>query len=329
MYHGGDPAAAGALYGIFRDDWLDLSTGINPRAWPWRERVNLDEVALERLPSRGDLNSVMAAARDTYRVPEDAEILPVAGIEPVIRQLPSLIRKAVLLDTSYASYRTAFDNQIPVIRAPSEIPARTSVILVNPNNPDGRVLSPETILSLAESRQDADLVVVDEAYEDALTERTSVIPFMSRMQNLVVLRSFGKFYGLPGLRLGFIIAHAQLIAPLRERLGDWPVSQLAITLGRQALADREWQEKTRLSLDTQARELRALLVAHGLQFESQSPLLALIRDDRVAEMHRGLAARGIWTRIFTDRPDSLRLGLPGDESEFRRLEVAFNEILPS
>ncbi|MDQ0327049.1 cobalamin biosynthetic protein CobC [Rhodopseudomonas julia] len=329
MYHGGDPAAAAALYGILRDDWLDLSTGINPHAWPWRQRVEFDDVALERLPSRGDLESLTTAARAAYRVPDETEILPVAGIEPVIRQLPSLVRKAVLLDTSYASYRTAFDDEIPVLRGPSEIPARSSVILVNPNNPDGRILSPETILSLAESRQDADLVVVDEAYEDALSERASVVPLMSRMQNLVVLRSFGKFYGLPGLRLGFIIAHPPTIAPLRERLGDWPVSQLAITIGRHALADREWQEKTRLRLDTQAHELRALLAAHALQFESQSPLLALIRDDRAAEMHRGLAAHGIWTRIFTDRPGSLRLGLPGDESEFRRLEVALKEILPS
>ncbi|WP_026380223.1 aminotransferase class I/II-fold pyridoxal phosphate-dependent enzyme [Afifella pfennigii] len=326
MRHGGDPVEGAGLYGIVSDDWLDLSTGINPRPWPWRERLQASALGLERLPTRAEIAALEAAARQAYRLPREAEIVPLAGTELAIRQLPALIDRAAFLASSYSSYRAAFGDSLRPIAEPDEAEGEESLILVNPNNPDGRLLSPAAIARLAAERPQR-LVVVDEAYADALPPHTSALPLLQEAGNLLVLRSFGKFYGLPGLRLGFAVGRAEPIRALRARLGDWPVSQAAIAIGAAALADRPWRQESRRWLASQAGALRSMLKRHRLGSCGHCPLFTLLRHPGATVLHRRLAQKGIWTRRFEERPDSLRLGLPADAAGLARLEEALSETL--
>ncbi|WP_224405446.1 aminotransferase class I/II-fold pyridoxal phosphate-dependent enzyme [Afifella sp. IM 167] len=326
MRHGGDPAAGAALYGISRSDWLDLSTGINPRAWPWRERVRPEAIDLERLPAAGETNALIAAARRAYRLGEDAQILPVAGSELAIRQLPGIVDPVAFMDSSYSSYSAAYGDSLRRVKELSDVTAEESLVIVNPNNPDGRLLSQQAIAGFAAERPER-TVVVDEAYCDALPPRSSVLPLAGAASNLLVLRSFGKFYGLPGLRLGFVIGAAGPIRELKRRLGDWPVSQAAIAIGAAALADGAWRQETRGWLAGQAGMLRAVLKRQGVAFRGNCPLFTLVRHPGATVLHRRLAQKGVWTRRFEERPDSLRIGLPPDEAALARFEAALEYAL--
>ena len=140
-----------------------------------------------------------------------------------------------------------------------------------------------------------------------------------------MLRSFGKFYGLAGLRLGFVLGGADDIAALDAMAGPWPVSGAAIEIGRKALLDRDWADATRARLETDARRLDDLAVSvRAGRLIGGTPLFRLYDvGDAVAAQER-LARARIWSRIFRDKPNWLRLGLPGDETEWTRLTEALS-----
>ncbi|MBW4445507.1 MAG: pyridoxal phosphate-dependent aminotransferase [Spirirestis rafaelensis WJT71-NPBG6] len=122
-------------------------------------------------------------------------------------------------------------------------PDQSGLLLNNPHNPTGKLFSVEEILPYLEQFA---LVVVDEAFMDFLPpdEEQSLIPVIQKYPNLVVLRSLTKFYSLPGLRLGYAIAHPERLSKWQLWRDPWPVNTLAAAAAIAALGDKEFQSAT-------------------------------------------------------------------------------------
>ena len=326
MRHGGDLAEAARLFGEPPAGWLDLSTGINPRPYPISALLPSLAANLARFPGQQAMNALLAAARNAYKVPDDVGILAAPGTEILIRLLPYLVGgDATILRTSYASYAEAWRAAGRPLRACDDmdrISAQSPAmcIVVNPNNPDGRVVPPATILEALKTGA-ARSFVVDEAYADA-EPNASLVPGLRPNDPVIVLRSFGKFFGLPGLRLGFAIGPPALLDGIAARLGDWPASAAATTIGTAALGDAAWRSDTRHWIGNRAAILDSVLRRGGLKVIGGTRLFRLALAPDAADVHETLARAGIWTRVFSDWPDVIRFGLPGDDTAATRLMEA-------
>jgi cobalamin biosynthetic protein CobC len=196
-----------------------------------------------------------------------------------------------------------------------------TLILANPNNPDGRIHGVADLLALLDRRGSDGWLVVDEAFADGHPD-ISLAPFVADDRPLMLLRSFGKFFGLAGLRLGFLVAPRAIVARVRDRLGAWPVSAAAIAVGTAGYRDRAWIEAMRDQLQREARALDALLLRCGYQPIGQSPLFRLIETPHAMALFERLAGQAILTRPFDSQPHWLRIGLPADAMGLTRLERA-------
>jgi cobalamin biosynthetic protein CobC len=311
--HGGRMEAARSLFG--GADWIDLSTGIAPWAYP------AGDPGFERLPEPAALVALEQAARDTFGVPAHRELVAVPGTDLALRLLAELIpaRRVAVVRPGYAGHMAAWPGASVVAADAIGAAAAELVVLANPNNPDGHRFDRATLLGLAERA----MLVVDEAFADA-DPRTSVVNATD--DGLIVLRSFGKFYGLPGLRLGFVIASRAVAAGLRALLGDWPVSTAAIAIGTAAYRDRAWQMAQTQGIADAGEWLDAAL--SGFVVAGGTNLFRLIETADAHRLFRHLASRAILTRPFVDQPDRLRIGLPRDAAEAARLTHALEEYRP-
>ena len=321
--HGGDLAAARTRFGGLAEQWLDLSTGINPDAYPLPA---LPEPCWTRLPQPDRMVALQTAARDAYG--HDGPIAAAAGAQAIIQWVPALAgqpgRCAIVAPTyneHAASFRAA-GWTVDEIPDPAAAGAADVLVLVNPNNPDGRTWTPDVICGAAEGRR---LVVIDESFADAVVGWTSAAAL--ERPNILVLRSFGKFFGLAGVRLGFALGPDRLIAGLVGRLGPWAVSGPALEIGIAALADRDWRTGTCARLAVAADRLDRLAAAAGLAAIGGTPLFRLYS---VASAHRfrdHMARRHIWVRIFPYSDTWVRIGLPGfgssSEPAWDRVSAAF------
>ncbi|MBF0563242.1 MAG: threonine-phosphate decarboxylase, partial [Alphaproteobacteria bacterium] len=309
--HGGDLAAAERLYGRPEAPWLDLSTGINPRPYPLPP---LPDRLWHRLPEAGEVAALLAAAARFFGVDAGAGVVAAPGTQALIQLLPRLRppgRVAILAPTydEHALAWTAAGHQVREIAHLDEFADADVVVVVNPNNPDGRRLSPSTLTALTRTLAARDgLVVVDEAFADA--ESQDSLAGSCGQPGLVVLRSFGKFFGLAGLRLGFAMAAPPLAASIVEALGPWSVSAPAIAVGTVALTDDAWGHATRLWLGEMARRLDSVLGQAGLDVIGGTVLFRLVRTPHAQPLYHALGRRGILVRAFTARTDRLRFGLP-------------------
>lgn len=310
--HGGRLEAARAAYGEIEDGWIDLSTGINPVCWPGVDGVAIDWCTLPDPRALADLESAAAAVFGCA----PALVCAVPGTEIGLRLLADLLPgPAAHVAPTYRTHAEIFGTPI----APDALPTSdaSTVILANPNNPDGRVFAP---VQLPIDR--AGWLIVDEAFADTLPD-ASAAGAVRAGRRLVVLRSFGKMFGLAGVRLGFVIAPPDLVARLRRRLGDWPLSSAAIAIGTAAYRDRGWIAAARAWLPAQTAALDAVLARQGLHAIGACPLFRLVESDDAAMLFERLARRGILTRPFDYAPRWLRFGLPGDAATLARLDRAF------
>jgi cobalamin biosynthetic protein CobC len=193
-------------------------------------------------------------------------------------------------------------------------------IIVNPNNPDGRLVAKGDLLALADALAPG-LLVVDEAFMDVAPADASLAGDVLRA-NLVVLRSFGKFFGLPGLRLGFALASADTAARLRASLGPWAVSGPALAIGAVALADAAWSVAMRARLEAAAQRLDDLLTAAGVTVVGGTTLFRLAHTPDARGLFEHLGRAGIFARQFAEQPAWLRFGLPGAEADWQRVAAA-------
>lgn len=325
--HGGDLAYARAHYGTPPEGWLDLSTGINPIPYP----AALDPPGLAALPDRGALDGLIAAARVAYQVPPGARLIAAPGSEIALRLLPFVLPDGpvAIVGPTYGSHDEAWSashHTVSEIATLDVVPAdATTVVLANPNNPDGRTFAATDLARLASALAGrGGMLVVDEAFTD-LDPDIAFARLLDRAP-AIVLRSFGKFFGLAGLRLGFVGGPPATVDRLARLLGDWPVSNTAIAIGQAALADRAWQNDTRNRLAAAGNRLRALLNRHRLRISGGTDLFALIEHADAVRIHHHLAELGVWTRVFSYRCDWLRIGLPSGEVEFARLDAALSQV---
>lgn len=316
--HGGRLVDARARFGGAPGEWLDLSTGINPNAWTPAHDGALDWRAL---PDPRDLARLERTAA-AYFGPDPDLCLAVPGSEAGLRALGRVLGlPGIHLPLCYGTHVEAFPAPEPMGAAPSVL------VLGNPNNPDGALAARGALLAALEAQERrGGWLLVDEAFADCAPE-WSIAGEVAERRRLIVTRSFGKFFGLAGVRLGFVLAPAELLAQLRQLQGEWPVCAAALAFGSAAYADAPWIARTRGELPAAAARLDAVLARRGLDPRGSCPLFRLVETERAQDLFAALARRQILTRPFADHPHLLRLGLPADAAALARLDAALGEAL--
>ncbi|PLX37802.1 MAG: threonine-phosphate decarboxylase [Hyphomicrobiales bacterium] len=316
--HGGNLDEAIAHFGGERAGWLDLSTGINRVPYPLPP---LPESAWRDLPTRSELARLTEAARAAYRT--NAAIAPLAGAQAAIQMLPQLGApgRAAVLSPTYNEHARALETAGWQVTEPASLAALVGAdlaVVVNPNNPTGERHAPDALFDLAGK---VGRLVVDESFCDVAPELS--VAAHAGEGGLTVLRSFGKFYGLAGLRLGFVLAVQETIDALTARAGPWPVSGAAIATGIEALRDQAWADATRARLAGDAARLDALAECAGWRLVGGTTLFRLFETADAGKAQADFAAAHIWSRIFPWSKHWVRLGLPGTEAEWACVEEAF------
>jgi len=325
VYHGGDLAAARAAFPDAPEPWLDLSTGVNPVPYP---APGLSPEAWARLPDRAALARLESIAAGRYRAGDKTAVVAAPGAQALIQVLPRLFSAATvgILGFTYGEYEQvwrAAGAEVAHVDAVDQLADYDVAIVVNPNNPDGRLVPPERLAALAGAlARRGRALVVDEAFMDPEPAEASLASAMP--EAAIVLRSFGKFYGLAGLRLGFAIANPDAAARLRALLGPWAVSGPAIEIGAAALADEAWRVATISDLRVRAAAVDRLLLRHRFAIAGGSPLFRLAAHAEAQVLFETLGRRGVLVRRFPARPDLLRFGLPADEASLARLDAALS-----
>nr|WP_269929719.1 threonine-phosphate decarboxylase CobD [Aminobacter sp. HY435] len=327
MDHGGSLERARALFPGAPEPFVDLSTGINPNSYPLFE---LPATALSRLPEPGRARDLAAAAATAYGAPSAAHVVPAPGTQILLPRIASLVRpgRAFVLGPTYQEHARAAaiaGHEVAEVRSFEQLAEADLAVVVNPNNPDGRVVSRADLLGLAEKlRAKGGLLVVDEAFMDVGPLAESLAGDVEQ-GGIVVLRSFGKFYGLAGIRLGFALAHPDLAGRLEEELGPWSVAVPSLEYGIKALADADWQGEMRMTLAHAAHRLDQAFARAGVIVTGGTSLFRHVDISDAAALFKALGREGILVRSFADRPTQLRCGLPGHEVEWRRLDVALGD----
>jgi len=323
--HGGDLAAATARFGPPSGGWVDLSTGINPTPYPLPD---LPPDAWTRLPQSAGLIALKAAAADAYGAAGPDLIVCAPGTQALIQALPRVLGapRVAVLGPTYAEHGAAWRASGAAVEEVSALPPPDrSLVLVNPNNPDGRAVDPAHLAAWARDAAEADhWLIVDEAFADVRPD-ISLVPALP-LANVIVLRSFGKFHGLAGLRLGFALAAPRMVRRLEADLGPWAVSGPAQDIGARALADHAWATAERARLTGHMTCLRGLLTGAGLDIVGGTDLFVLAEHADALALYDHLAGAGILVRRFQANPHWLRFGLPGPESHWGRLESALAAV---
>lgn len=319
-WHGGGLHAARARFGNAQEPWIDLSTGINPHPWPVPEQIH----DWARLPDEHDLHALEAAAAAYFGV-DPVHLCAVPGTEIGLRLAGSLITPpAFHLVPGYRTHSEMLEQGTPVIAGRLADADGATLILANPGNPDGLIRDRAALLDLLAQRGREGWLLVDEAFADG-DPAITVASEVAEERRLLVFRSFGKFFGLAGVRLGFVIGPRRFLARLRRRLGAWPLSAPAIAIGTAAYRDHAWIEAMRPRLIREAATLDSALAAAGFRPSGACPLFRLIETDDAHGLFERLAQNAILTRPFADNPRWLRLGLPGDAAALARLTAALND----
>ena len=312
--HGGRLQAARRCFPGAPSPFLDLSTGINPHPYPFTPPR---PEAWARLPEPEDVDALQAAAARAYGVHDPACVVAAPGTQALIQLLPRVLPQddIAIPGPTYAEHAAAW--RAAGTRVHADLGGARAAVLCNPNNPDGRRHDAE---ALARLRAGLDLLVVDEAFADFEAGGSAAAPCPA--PGLVVLRSFGKAYGLAGLRLGFALAEAGVAARLRAALGEWAVSGPAIAIGREALGDEGWRREAALRAHGGATRLDGVLGAAGFGAVGGTALFRLVSHPEAGVVAERLGRAGILVRRFEAAPTWLRFGLPGCEAAWARLAAA-------
>ena len=311
--HGGNFDEAITRFGGTPPDWIDLSTGINRVPYPMPP---LPAEAWSALPTRSEINALHRIAQIAYAT--NAKIIALSGAQAAIQLIPRLSPpgQARVLGPTYNEHAAALRLagwQVREVQDFNDLAGADLAVVVNPNNPDGIQHSPVDLLDL---RSKVGRLVVDESFADA----DPALSVASQAgEGLIVLRSFGKFYGLAGLRLGFALGTEKDIAALADMAGPWPVSGAAIVIGSKALQDRAWIAATQKRLAEDALALDTLAARAGWALIGGCALFRTYATPDAAGAQNHLATHQIWSRIFPYSNSWLRLGLPGSPAEWAKL----------
>lgn len=330
ILHGGDLDGACLAFPNAPLPWVDLSTGINP--WPY-PLPTIPAGAWNRLPARRAEEALRVAAASCYGAPSASVVAAASGSQALIQLLPRLRPpgKVAVLTPTYAEHAACWAGAGHRVREAATLETAEAegaevIVVVNPNNPDGRVWPVADLLALAERQaMRGGWLVVDEAFADA--DPVVSLAGFADQPGLIVLRSFGKFFGLAGLRLGIALCAAPMASALRTAIGPWAVSGPGLVVATAALSDAEWSTLTRQRLADAATALDVRLNAVGLRVVGGTSLFRLVVDQRAVALYRGLGEAGILARRFERQATWLRLGLPPDAASAQRLSDACARVL--
>jgi cobalamin biosynthetic protein CobC len=323
LLHGGNLDAARQLFPGAPEPFIDLSTGINPYSYP---APQLPCGLFARLPEPADIERLTAIAAEAYEAPSPDCVVSAPGTQILLAPVAALVPPgdAAVLGPTYGEFgRVAAlaGHNVAEVRDLQQLRDADLAVVVNPNNPDGRTFGRRELLELAGARRHRGLLVVDEAFMDVGPDGASLCGEVMR-GGLVVLRSFGKFFGLAGVRLGFAVAAPAIAERLAATLGPWAVSGPAIAIGQTALADPAWIRPMRERLAQEARRLDEVLAAAGMEIAGGTSLFRLARTPAADRLFHHLGRTGILVRCFPEHPDWLRFGLPGSDIAWDRLRTA-------
>ena len=277
-------------------------------------------------PSLNSIAALEAAAAQNFRLGAGAGCVAAPGTQSLIQLLPRVYpaKKVAILGFTYAEHESvwaASGAEVKIHDRLDDLAGANAAVIVNPNNPDGRLVGPNDLLRLARQLSSrGKILIVDEAFVDFLPREASLAPLLP-LPGAVVLRSFGKTYGLAGLRLGFALGEAGTMALLRQKLGPWAVSGAAVEIGLRAYADDDWLARSAARLHKDGARLDALLLRSGFALLGGAPLFRLARHARADAIFRRLGEGGALVRPFAARPEWLRFGVPHADADFDRLEL--------
>ena len=292
--HGGGLDAAMARWGGERQDWVDLSTGINPHPYPVGRIPSHSWTAL---PDEAAFKRLENAARRFWSIPPQADVLAAHGASALIAQMPSALsgQSVNIPAPTYNEHKAAFEEA-----GWKALVDADATVVVHPNNPDGRLWEADALPTKH--------IIIDESFCDVTPYRSLIA--LSKRKGVIVLKSFGKFWGLAGLRLGFAIGDPNIVGKLRTKLGPWQISGPALEIGATALEDVDWASQTRTYLLQSANRLDTLMQNAGAIPGGGTSLFRLYETEDAAAWQNKLAEHHIWSRIFPYSKTWLRLGLP-------------------
>ena len=327
LVHGGDLSDAIIRFGMPEGGWLDLSTGINPVAYP---NTAVDPSNLWNLPQQTVLDGLLGTARNFYGVTADAGFVAAPGTQAILQCLPSLRGPsdvAILAPTyeEHAETWRAGGHRVRMVGNLDDAQPADVVVVVNPNNPDGQTYSPGVLISWAEKHAaKGGLLVVDQAFTDPTPELS--LASKADISGLILLHSFGKFFGLAGLRLGFASGNQETISLLKRKLGPWAVSGPALEIGARAYGDEDWATETRSRLARDRARLDQILSENDFEIIGGTDLFRLGAHEKAGQIYHLSGEAGILVRPFPDYPKWLRFGLPGNDVAFSRLAAALGGL---
>jgi cobalamin biosynthesis protein CobC len=327
LLHGGNLDVARRLFRDAPEPFIDLSTGINPHFYPVPQ---LSADLFARLPEPVGIDRLAAIAAKNYGAPSQDCVVVAPGTQILLAPVAALVPpgRAAVLGPTYGEFSRAaalVGHEVTEVREVGQLLEADLAVVVNPNNPDGRVFGKHELLDLLHGRRHRDgLLVVDEAFMDVGPDGASLCNEVAQ-RDIVVLRSFGKFFGLAGVRLGFALAAPAIAARLAASLGPWAVSGPAIAIGQMALVDTPWIYAMRERLKGEARRLDAVLAAAGMDIIGGTSLFRLVRTLATDRLFHHLGRAGVLVRRFPKHPDWLRFGLPGNDVAWDRLRRALTK----
>lgn len=327
--HGGDLVWASHIFNIPLNNWLDLSTGINPHSYPIPP---IESKEWHFLPSQKSLENTLDLARQYYQIPSSAYIVISPGSQTLIQSLAYLIapQPIAIISPTYSGHASAFnDAGFPITFCPNlEDIEKTNcryAVVVNPNNPDCRIFEKNDLFNLHRKLLErGGLLIIDEAFAD-ITPSISLSSY-THQPGLIILKSLGKFFGLAGMRIGFALGNDPLIPKLQKMLGPWPIAGGILKITQQALADSAWIEKMQQQLKIEAKAMDQFLEGIGLSAKRSTPLFCLIEHPNSSNLYQRFAAQGIFLRAFKDHPNWLRVGLL-KAPDFNRFKKAYENPL--
>ena len=323
LEHGGNLQDAARHFGRPVNDWIDLSAGLNPHGYP---APALPAQAWHRLPENDP--ALLDAARRFYGMPS---VLAVAGTQAAIQALPALRSpsRVVVAGPSYAEHAHHWARhghvmrQVPYAGLQGALKECDVMVVCNPNNPTGATVPADLLLQWSRKlRARGGWLVVDEAFGDLAPELS--VARWSGQPGLIVLRSVGKFFGLAGVRAGFVGAHEELLAALADALGPWTLTGPSQLIARAALEDIVWHAQARKNLNSMGERMHVLLARHRIT-ATGTPLFHWWAQENPEAFWRHMAERGIWVRLFTEAARGIRLGLPATDDQWAQLELALHE----
>ena len=319
--HGGDIDNAIKKYGGNKDDWIDLSTGINPNHYPYK-LINIRE--LQNLPYKNDIDNLNKLAKKYFQT--TACVRAVSGAQGGINILPFLFpnKTVSILSPTYNEYQNVFSNSLKKIinvKNLSELKKSQIAIICNPNNPDGKLYSNDNLLKISKS---VEYLIIDESFIDQYP-RKSLSHKLDDQTNILILRSFGKFFGLAGIRLGFLISNKEIDKKIQFLIGNWPISNVAINVASKALIDHVWIMNTISFLKEGSYFLDCLASEINWKVVGGTNLYRLYETPNAHDAQNKLANFKIWSRRFSYSKKWIRLGIPR-KKDFKKVSEIFKKL---